>query len=294
MNSKITGGGSDPASLVSQNGAAATQLTRWWHCCAMYARPSSALGTTLVLLFLAMALFGPLIAPYSATEQISGAARQAPSLAASLRHRPSGTGCVQPGRAGCARHPGAGRAGHAVRGADRHADWPVQRLRGGMTDEVTFRLFDSLLALPALLLALLLLGIVGPSRQQRPDRDGDRLRPHRGAGGAQRGAVHQAEGLRRGRACAGRKHVRPSSAARSFPRCCRLLAVEAALRFSYAIFLVASLGFLGVGVQPPSPDWGLMVNQARPYVSLTPWALWFPGQRPSPCWSSASIWQPTG
>ena len=38
------------------------------------------------------------------------------------------------------------------------------------------------------------------------------------------------------------------------------LTVEAALRFSYAIFLVASLGFLGVGVQPPQPDWGLMVN----------------------------------
>ncbi|MGH7463161.1 MAG: ABC transporter permease, partial [Longimicrobiales bacterium] len=54
------------------------------------------------------------------------------------------------------------------------------------------------------------------------------------------------------------------------------LAVEAALRFSYAIFLVASLGFLGVGVQPPNPDWGLMVNEARTYVSQTPWALYYP------------------
>ena len=54
------------------------------------------------------------------------------------------------------------------------------------------------------------------------------------------------------------------------------LAVEAALRFSYAIFLVASLGFLGVGVQPPSPDWGLMVEEARQNVQQTPWALYFP------------------
>jgi peptide/nickel transport system permease protein len=54
------------------------------------------------------------------------------------------------------------------------------------------------------------------------------------------------------------------------------LAVEAALRFSYAIFLVASLGFLGVGVQPPSPNWGLMVNEARLYVDELPWALFFP------------------
>jgi peptide/nickel transport system permease protein len=54
------------------------------------------------------------------------------------------------------------------------------------------------------------------------------------------------------------------------------LAVEAALRFSYAIFLAASLGFLGVGVQPPSPNWGLMVSEARDYAALTPWSLYFP------------------
>ena len=54
------------------------------------------------------------------------------------------------------------------------------------------------------------------------------------------------------------------------------LAVESALRFSYAIFLVASLGFLGVGVQPPAPDWGLMVKEARDYVTQTPWAMFFP------------------
>jgi peptide/nickel transport system permease protein len=54
------------------------------------------------------------------------------------------------------------------------------------------------------------------------------------------------------------------------------LAVEGALRFSYAIFLVASLGFLGIGVQPPNPNWGLMVNEARPHVNQLPWAMFFP------------------
>ena len=53
------------------------------------------------------------------------------------------------------------------------------------------------------------------------------------------------------------------------------LAVEAALRFSYAIFLTASLGFLGLGVQPPSPDWGRMVYEAR-LDERAPWAMWFP------------------
>jgi peptide/nickel transport system permease protein len=48
------------------------------------------------------------------------------------------------------------------------------------------------------------------------------------------------------------------------------------MRFSYAIFLVASLGFLGLGVQPPSPDWGLMVAEARNFYQQAPWVLLFP------------------
>jgi peptide/nickel transport system permease protein len=54
------------------------------------------------------------------------------------------------------------------------------------------------------------------------------------------------------------------------------LIVEAAARFSYSIFLIASLGFLGLGVQPPSPNWGLMVAEARDSYSLAPWTLAFP------------------
>jgi peptide/nickel transport system permease protein len=48
------------------------------------------------------------------------------------------------------------------------------------------------------------------------------------------------------------------------------------MRFSYSIFLVSSLGFLGVGVQPPNPDWGVMVKEARIYTSQAPWALLYP------------------
>jgi peptide/nickel transport system permease protein len=54
------------------------------------------------------------------------------------------------------------------------------------------------------------------------------------------------------------------------------LAVEASLRFSYAIFLVSSLGFLGLGAQPPIPEWGRMVLDARNTYSSAPWALWYP------------------
>jgi len=137
------------------------------------------------------------------------------------------------------------------------------------------RLFDSFLSIPALLFSLLLLGIIGPSRNSvlivivvaytpivaRVVRSVVlAVRP--------RGFVEAAR-------------LRGESLGyllfrEILPSVLPALAVEVALRFSYAIFLVASLGFLGVGVQPPSPDWGLMVKEARDYVHAVPWALYFP------------------
>ena len=48
------------------------------------------------------------------------------------------------------------------------------------------------------------------------------------------------------------------------------LGVEASIRLSYSILLVASLGFLGLGVQPPSPDWGLMISESRGFLVSAP------------------------
>lgn len=47
---------------------------------------------------------------------------------------------------------------------------------------------------------------------------------------------------------------------------------ETALRITYAIIFVATLNFLGLGAQPPRPDWGLMVSESLSYITITPWA----------------------
>lgn len=52
--------------------------------------------------------------------------------------------------------------------------------------------------------------------------------------------------------------------------------VEATARFAYSIMMVASLGFLGVGLQPPTPDWGMMVVENKPIIAQAPWAVLFP------------------
>ncbi len=51
------------------------------------------------------------------------------------------------------------------------------------------------------------------------------------------------------------------------------LLVDAMLRVGYAIFAIGTLGFLGLGLPPPDPDWGSMVNDARRYIFVFPWGV---------------------
>ncbi len=55
------------------------------------------------------------------------------------------------------------------------------------------------------------------------------------------------------------------------------IAVEGSLRITFAILLGAALSFLGMGAQPPSSDWGLMISEARPFIDSAPWIALAPG-----------------
>jgi peptide/nickel transport system permease protein len=55
------------------------------------------------------------------------------------------------------------------------------------------------------------------------------------------------------------------------------LIVEASLRVTYAILLGSALSFLGLGAQPPSSDWGLMISEARAFINQAPWIALAPG-----------------
>lgn len=54
------------------------------------------------------------------------------------------------------------------------------------------------------------------------------------------------------------------------------LAVEAGLRLTYSIGVIAGLSFLGLGIQPPTPDWGLMINENRIALTIQPWPIILP------------------
>jgi peptide/nickel transport system permease protein len=241
----------------------------------LYKRPSSAIGITIVLVFLTIALIGPIIVPFGENEQIVVDARQPPSA-----NHIFGTDRL--GRDVFSRVVLGARDILALAGLGTVLAVLIGTMlgmfsgyRGGYIDEGFMRFFDALLAIPALLLALLLLGTVGPSRNSvlivivivytpivaRVVRSV--ILSVKSKGYVE---VARTQGESTGYILF--REILPSVTP--------VLTVEAALRFSYAIFLVASLGFLGVGVQPPNPDWGLMVNEARHNVSQTPWTMYFP------------------
>jgi len=61
------------------------------------------------------------------------------------------------------------------------------------------------------------------------------------------------------------------------PNCMSPILVQAALSFSTAILDVAALGFLGMGAQPPTPEWGTMLAEAREFILRAWWVVTFPG-----------------
>ena len=138
------------------------------------------------------------------------------------------------------------------------------------------RVMDIVLALPALLLAICVITILGPGLVNTVIAI---------AIGALPGYVR----LTRAAALAeiGRDYVTASRVAGAsvwrlmfitvLPNCMAPLIVNATLSFSSAIMETAGLGFLGLGVQAPTPEWGTMLSSARDYITRASWVVTLPG-----------------
>jgi dipeptide transport system permease protein len=61
------------------------------------------------------------------------------------------------------------------------------------------------------------------------------------------------------------------------PNCTAPLIVQATLGVSDALLAAAALGFLGLGAQPPTPEWGSMLSSAREFLQRAPWVVTLPG-----------------
>ncbi len=146
----------------------------------------------------------------------------------------------------------------------------------GVVDTVIMRFMDIVLAFPSLLLALVMVAILGPGLLNAMIAIAIVLQPHF---------------VRLTRASVlnemGKDYVTSARVAGAspiylmtrtiLPNCLGPVTVQATLSFSNAILDAAALGFLGMGAQPPTPEWGTMLAEAREFILRAWWVVTFPG-----------------
>jgi peptide/nickel transport system permease protein len=147
---------------------------------------------------------------------------------------------------------------------------------GGRTDNLIMRCMDVVLAFPYILLAIAVVAILGPGLRNAMIAIGIVYVPHyarvvRGAvlSVRARDYVEAARALGAPDRRVMWRHVLPNTLAP--------VIVQTTLNVGSAIIDTAGLSFLGLGTQPPTPDWGNMLQAGRSYVIDSPWIATFPG-----------------
>jgi dipeptide transport system permease protein len=146
----------------------------------------------------------------------------------------------------------------------------------GFIENVIMRTMDIILAFPSLLMALALVAILGPSLENAMIAIAIVYIPH-----FVRLTRAQAL-LELGKDYVSSSKTMGASTLRLMfinvlPNCLAPLIVQATMSFSSAILDAAALGFLGMGAQPPTPEWGTMLADSRQYILSDPWLMTIPG-----------------
>jgi len=147
---------------------------------------------------------------------------------------------------------------------------------GGKTDYVIVGVIDVLLAFPGLILALVIAGMLGPSITNVMIA----MASVQWVGYARiiRGmvaSIKEKEYVQAARSGGGkhlsliRRHI--------LPNVLSPVIVLATLDMGSTILAISGLSFLGLGAQPPNPEWGAMLNDGLPYMYMAPWVMIFPG-----------------
>jgi len=146
----------------------------------------------------------------------------------------------------------------------------------GRIDEIIMRAMDLIMSFPPILLGLLILAVTSPSVWKTAVAVGLVYVP---------AIVRITRSVTLG--LVGEEFIQAAHAraegtlyilgAEILPNAWPPIIVEASLRVTFAILLGASLSFLGLGAQPPSSDWGLMIGEARAFIDAAPWVSIAPG-----------------
>jgi peptide/nickel transport system permease protein len=147
---------------------------------------------------------------------------------------------------------------------------------GGTIDSVINRILDTVLAFPSILVGIAVAVALGPGLANAAIAAGvvslpvfSRLARASSLGEREKEYVTAGEALGASDLRLLFRHILPNIAAP--------LTIQATITMAYAAILEATLSFLGLGIQPPDPSWGTILNEARPYLETAPWYALFPG-----------------
>ena len=255
----------------------------------LFSSKTAVVGLFLVLFWVFVALFAPLLTPYSPTEQDWRAPNQGPSAAHPL-------GTDELGRDLWSRLAYGARIVLVILPVSENfwlpggtAVWGVlasllcgatlgliSGYRGGWIDEVIMRFLDAMMSVPIILLYLIIMAAIGASAINVV-----LAIAIVGTPGMARLVRSLTLDIRT------RDYVRSAETrgenafyimfVEILPNAKGPIIIDAMLRLGYAIFAMGTLGFLGLGLPPPSPDWGSMVAKGREFIlSGSPWAALWP------------------
>jgi peptide/nickel transport system permease protein len=147
---------------------------------------------------------------------------------------------------------------------------------GGRFDEIVMRLVDAKMAIPNLLFALLIVTVLGSNATNATIAIGIAFAP--GMARIARSVTLTIRTQDFVSAAIARGESSLWIMAREItPNILAPVIVEGTIRVAFAIMLLATLSFLGVGAQPPAPEWGLMVSEARGFMFRSGWTIFWPG-----------------
>ena len=242
-------------------------------------------GLAVVVLIVLLAIFADMVAPYSPTEQFRDAVRAPPMWSAGSSRFWLGTDSL--GRDMLTRLIHGARIslfiGLAVMGVSfvigvglGLACVSLRGTWGSAVDVLITRTMDLIMAVPGIVLAILVVAVLGPSLTNTIVAVAIVTLPRyvrlvRASALAELGRDYVTAARVAG--------VRPARLMLStvLPNCLSPLIVQAALGVSDAILEAAALGFLGLGAQAPTAEWGTMLADAREFIRSDPWLVTLPG-----------------
>lgn len=234
------------------------------------------IGGTIILLLLAMALLAPVIAPFDPLAHSYEERMSSPNSKHLFGTDETGRDVFSRVLHGSRISLQVGIVAVSIALALGVTMGLVSGFYGGIVDTLLMRLVDILLAFPGFLLALAIIAMLGPSLRNSMIAVG--IGSLTGFARLVRGSVlsiKETDYVLAARVVGapGRRIMKTHV----LPNALSPIIVLATLELPVAILIAASLSFLGLGAQPPSPEWGAMLVDGRAYIQTAWWLITFPG-----------------